>query len=212
MRRRSALVLAMAGLALGMPVALASPAHATISGAGMIEGVASLPTFPCPGGSCGGWFSGSIIAQIVGTTTTGAPFVAQWPDPSSTPVGTVPTNITASFSYAVACWPPIGITPSLTGDGGGMFTVTGGQLIVNGVVTSHNATLTGNVSFEQAATAVALEFDGDTVSDGTATIATSLSPPLTGGGTLLFLPSALASCPTVISITATVAGVAGQPA
>jgi hypothetical protein len=120
--------------------------------------------------------------------------------------------MTASFSYTVDCLPPVGVTPSLTGGGSGTFTVTGGRLIVNGVITSHTASLTGNVTFQQTATAVPLTFEGDVVTDGTSTIATSLSPPLTGAGTLGFLPSAWASCPTQISLTATVAGVAAQAA
>ncbi len=212
MRRRSAVVVAMAGLVLGVQAALAVPARATISGGGTIEGIVDLPTYPCPSGACGGSFSGSLVATVTGTTTTGAAFVAEWPDPSTTPVGTVPTNMAANFRYGANCTPPIGVTPSLTGGGSGTFTVSGGLLSVNGVVTSHNATLTGDMTFQQVATAVPITFDGDVVTDGVSTIATSLSPPLIGAGTLGFLPSAFVSCPTVISVTATVAGVAVQGA
>ncbi|HZS16202.1 MAG TPA: hypothetical protein VFC09_16555 [Candidatus Dormibacteraeota bacterium] len=202
----------MAGLVLGMQAALAVPARATISGGGTIAGVVDLPTYPCPSGACGGSFSGSLVATVTGTTTTGAVFVAEWPDPSTTPVGTVPINMSAAFGYGADCTPPVGVAPSLTGGGSGTFTVTGGLLTVNGLVTSHNATLSGDVSFEQVATAVPITFDGDVVTNGASTIATSLSPPLIGAGTLGFVPSAFVACPTVISVTATVAGVAAQGA
>jgi hypothetical protein len=143
--RFHALVAVMMSGAAATGMATSASATTTISGTGTIAGTITM-AYPCSG--CGGGtMAASAVMSLGGVPESGDAYDAVWPDPRTTPAGTVPTNFSSNsvgFTNQCLVTEPV---PPLTGPGGAGFTLSGGMLVVNGVVWD-NATLTGNLTWQ----------------------------------------------------------------
>ncbi len=162
----------------------ASAAPSTMTSGAELDGTVTLSSFPCiasypPG--CSATFVGTLRGTVSGLDVAGHPYAVTFPDPAGGSV-TSP-NITASLGYDDVCaaW-PIVVPPS--GEGGGTFTVTGGLLIDNGVV-SHGAQLSGGFGWIRDGTAASFGLSSGAVSSGGTTVATNVE---IGEGVGQFIP------------------------
>jgi hypothetical protein len=182
-----------------------TPAHAstvpsTVTDGAILNGTATLPTFPCgsaypPG--CPGSFSGTLTGVFTGVDVSGGPYELTFPDPYFAPGSVVAQNTTGSLSYGDDCagfpevWP-------ISGEATGMFQVTGGLLIDNGVEW-HGTTLTGAFSWIREGVILVDTFTPSTIkkADGTTIAVTALE----GAGAGLFIPlnPGTADCAHILS-------------
>lgn len=108
-----------------------TPAQAAVAtSSGTWQATLSLPTYPCPYLVCAGTLSGALAGRAAGVDSAGHPFVLIWPDPTSL---NLPTNLSGSFTYSEFC--PVALTESAQGN----FTLTGGYVDDNGVVSRDGA-------------------------------------------------------------------------
>lgn len=190
--RRLSLVIGASLLVAVLAPAKPTPVHAstvpsTVTDGAVLSGTATLPTFPCgsaypPG--CPGSFSGSLVGVFTGVDRSGGPYEVTFPDPSFAPGSALAQNTTGSLSYGDDCagfpevWP-------ISGEATGMFQVTGGLLIDNGVAW-HGTTLTGALSWIREGVILIDTFTPFTIrkADGTTIAVTAVE----GAGAGLFAP------------------------
>lgn len=189
-------------------------AEASTTGIGSFSGTVAMSGYPCPSPNCpGGSFTGTagLTLSGFGTASLGgagpAPYTAAWP--SALGNLTIP-----SFTYATSCGiSPAGVPP-LQGSGGGLFSLTGGTLILGGGTIS-NVTLAGMSAWQWTATALVVTLSDLTITTDAGTVAVNLTNQvLTGRSASGFvwtsLPGTCGGVPQPEN--ALVAGVAVQPA
>jgi hypothetical protein len=139
-------------------------AATTTTGGGAFEGTMTM-AYPCS--TCGtGTITATAAMSLIGVSQGGSAYTATWPDPRTTPPGTVPTNFTSNGMTVTNECIVTAPVPPLLGGGGAGFTLSGGLLVINGAAWD-NATLTGTITWQ---------WDGPTVGVVTLTGAT-----ITGG-------------------------------
>jgi hypothetical protein len=137
-------LVASAAAGLDIPAVTATT---TTTGSGSLQGTATFGSgFPCSGCS-GGVLSAAAAMSLSGAPQAGIVYTASWPDPRTSPLGSIPINLTANFAYSGTCEASDSL-PAVLGNAGGSFTVSGGQLELNGTLWD-NATLTGTFNWQQ---------------------------------------------------------------
>lgn len=140
-------VLVAGALAVAAALADGHPIDATTTGGGALDGTLTIP-YPCSGCGAGGSITATAAMSLSGVSQSGSAYSAVWPDPRTTPPGTVPINFTTPSGVTVTdqCIVTAPVPPILGGGGAG-FTLSGGLLVINGTVWD-NATLTGNLTWQ----------------------------------------------------------------
>lgn len=199
-------------IATAVPAAMVQPAAAslsTITGAGAFTIAVHLELFPCPSSCPNDSFSGTFSGQITGLDINGAPYTVAFPDPTAVPPVPGPNFASTLMTNNDACIPQGQTLPAIaesTGTANIDFVINDGLLTRNGV-TSHGASLRGNIFWSRTAADGTLGISAPVVEDvGGGTVATGQL----GLGTGVFsvpLSDVLASCANQIpSVTATISG------
>lgn len=193
--RRHVAHLVLAGMVAGAAVLLGGKATgATTTGSGSLEGHVTFGSgFPCSTCS-GGALSATAAMTLTGVPGSGVSYTAIWPDPTTTRVGTLPSNFTATFGYTASCLVSDALPPVL-GNAGGPFTLDGGMLVLNAGIWD-NATLSGTFTWQQiGGDTVALIFRGLSLTGGVgpSQVAVNLNNAVIGVGIATF-PTVRGTC------------------
>ncbi len=183
-RRAVARVVMAFVVVIGVGVGTPRPVEATTTGVGALEGTVLLPYFPCA--SCNpGTLTATSALSLSGLGTASisgvpAPYTAVWPATLN--------NFSAQFQYSDSCVGVPNGVPSIDGNGGGGFTLTGGLLVLGGG-TLTNATLSGSFNFRRLGSGFAVALSSLTVTAAStgAPVAVNLNNGVTGQSPMAFV-------------------------